>query len=130
MDSTPAPAPSPASSAPAPTPADTAMPPAPAQSAAPAADQAPQAESALDFMTIFKKAADSLPESERKVFIDAELGRLRELEDAHKQIQEGQANTAKLKDEHKKQIATTMDTIRNFFLYVFLSSPPFLFSPF
>lgn len=111
MDSAPAPATQPAQ--PAQPAQDTAMTPADT-TPAPAAEA--NTSTAPDFMAIFKKAADSLPESERKVFIDAELSRLRELEDAHKQIQEGQANTQKLKEEHKKQIGATMDTIRNFFL--------------
>ena len=78
----------------------------------PPSDAPAQENTAPDFMAIFKKAADALPESERKIFIDAELSRLRELEDAQKRIEANTTETAKLKEEHKKQIKETMGTIR------------------
>ena len=117
-------APAPANAAPAAVPMDTSQQSSSSSSAAPAqaapapdaAAAAPAAEPAMDYMSVFRKAADQLNEDEKKVFIQGQLDKLRELEDAHKKIKDGENQNAMLQETHKKQIKQTMDTIRNFFL--------------
>lgn len=110
------------SSAPAPTPADsapvsmdtsqTSAPAPPAETATPT----PESQNPIDYMTVFQKAADHLNDEEKKIFIEGQLSKLRQLEDAEKRAKDGESNNAMLQETHKKQIKQTMDTIRNFFL--------------
>lgn len=61
-----------------------------------------------NYMDIFRKAADSLSEPEKKVFIEGQLQKLRELEDAHQKLKDTESNTQKMEAAHRENIKQTM----------------------
>ena len=71
---------------------------------------------AAKYMEVFQKAADNLNESDKALFIQGQLGKLRELEEAHKKLSAAETKSTEMEAAHRQNINRTLSTIRNFFL--------------
>jgi hypothetical protein len=88
---------------------------APVETPAPNASASPEFD-ASKYMEVFRKAADNLNDTDKALFIQGQLGKLRELEEAHKKISQAETKSTEMEAAHRQNINRTLNTIRNFFL--------------